>query len=94
MTARTQRLASTTSPTDDVRCLKSDDSEQRISRLEFYHRRDLLVMLPISYTTIWRLIRTGSFPAPVALSPGRVAWPRDAVDAWMAARRPNAGEAA
>jgi prophage regulatory protein len=65
----------------------TDLSARQIITAGFYGRRDLLAMLPLSNTTLWRLIRAGSFPAPVALSPGRVAWPKNAVDKWMAARR-------
>jgi predicted DNA-binding transcriptional regulator AlpA len=56
----------------------------------FYSRAHVLAMLPISNTTLWRLVRAGSFPQPVALSPGRVAWPKNAVDKWIAARTPAA----
>jgi prophage regulatory protein len=40
----------------------------------------------LSRPTIWRLIRAGNFPASVKVSPGRVAWDADAVEAWIAAR--------
>ena len=41
----------------------------------------------LSRTTVWRLIRTKAFPAPVRLSAGRVAWIEDDVEAWIAARK-------
>ena len=40
----------------------------------------------LSRCTIWRLARRGTFPAPVQVSPGRVAWSEQAVDAWIAER--------
>ena len=36
--------------------------------------------------TVWRAQRRGDFPAPVRVSPGRVAWSRAAILAWQVAR--------
>ncbi|RZI97783.1 MAG: AlpA family phage regulatory protein [Brevundimonas sp.] len=41
----------------------------------------------LSRTTVWRLQRTGAFPSPLALSPGRVGWLDSEVAAWTQARR-------
>jgi prophage regulatory protein len=46
----------------------------------------------LSRTTLWRMVRAGEFPKPIAVSPGRVAWSEAEVNAWMAARA-NAREA-
>ncbi|MFC3077851.1 helix-turn-helix transcriptional regulator [Phenylobacterium terrae] len=43
----------------------------------------------ISRTTAWRLQRAGAFPAPVVVSPGRVAWRESELEAWKAARAPR-----
>jgi prophage regulatory protein len=40
----------------------------------------------LSRTTIWRMVRRGEFPAPIQISPGRVAWSEAAVDAWIASK--------
>lgn len=48
-------------------------------------------MVGISRTTAWRLQRTGGFPAPVQVSPGRVAWRESELAAWFEARRPFGG---
>ena len=40
----------------------------------------------LSRTTLWRLTKKGRFPAPVQVSPGRVAWSESAVSAWIAAQ--------
>jgi len=40
----------------------------------------------LSRPTIWRMVRRGDFPPSVSISPGRVAWPESAVNAWIAAR--------
>jgi predicted DNA-binding transcriptional regulator AlpA len=41
-------------------------------------------------TTAWRLEKVGQFPAPVQVSPGRVAWRESDILAWQAQRAPKA----
>jgi len=43
-------------------------------------------MAGISRTTAWRLQRNGTFPTPVPVSPGRVAWWESELSAWKQAR--------
>jgi predicted DNA-binding transcriptional regulator AlpA len=40
----------------------------------------------ISRTTAWRLQKTGDFPKPYVMSPGRVAYRESEVEAWKASR--------
>jgi predicted DNA-binding transcriptional regulator AlpA len=40
----------------------------------------------ISRTTAWRLQKTGDFPQPYVVSPGRVAYRESEVEAWKASR--------
>jgi len=40
----------------------------------------------LSATTIWRQRRAGTFPDPVRISPGCVAWREADVDAWIESR--------
>ena len=40
----------------------------------------------ISRTTAWRMQRTGDFPTPVAVSPGRVGWWESELTAWKGTR--------
>ena len=40
----------------------------------------------MSKPTVWRMRRRGEFPEPVRISPGRVAWFSDEIDAWIASR--------
>lgn len=42
--------------------------------------------LSVSRCTVWRMVRRGDFPAPVRVSPGRVAWSAGDVDAWIAGK--------
>jgi prophage regulatory protein len=37
-------------------------------------------------STLYLKIKQGLFPAPIALGPRAVAWPSDAIDAWIATR--------
>lgn len=41
---------------------------------------------PGSESAMRRAIRRGDFPAPVQIAPRIVAWSREALDAWKAAR--------
>lgn len=40
----------------------------------------------ISRTTAWRMQRTGDFPTPVTVSPGRVGWWESELTAWKSIR--------
>jgi prophage regulatory protein len=39
-----------------------------------------------SRTSLWRSVRNRTFPPPVRISPGRVGWLEEDVDAWIDAR--------
>ena len=47
-------------------------------------------MTGLSRTTAWRLQRSGAFPRPVRLSPGRVGWREGEIAAWTAGLEPRA----
>jgi prophage regulatory protein len=40
----------------------------------------------LSRVTLWRLSRSGKFPSPIQISPGRVAWSDKAVREWMTSK--------
>jgi predicted DNA-binding transcriptional regulator AlpA len=46
----------------------------------------VLARVGFSDTTLWRQVRKGKFPRPIQLSPGRVGWLSQEVEAWLAAR--------
>lgn len=48
--------------------------------------REICRLLGISRTTLWRLRQRRDFPSPIRLSTRRIAWRRDAIDAWLEAR--------
>lgn len=43
---------------------------------------EVQALVGVSRTTAWRLQQAGSFPASVALSPGRVGWWESELEAW------------
>jgi prophage regulatory protein len=40
----------------------------------------------LSRTTLWRLVRRSEFPAPIQVSPNRIAWSEAAVKSWIASK--------
>lgn len=44
---------------------------------------DLKTRIPLSRSTVWRRIQAGAFPAPLQISPGRVAWRKQDILDWM-----------
>ena len=53
---------------------------------KFLRRPEVVKMVGLSSTTIWRLEQTESFPARRKLSTGAVGWLESEVLAWMAER--------
>jgi prophage regulatory protein len=51
----------------------------------------VLACTGISDTTLWRLMRAGTFPRPVKLSSQRVGWFLDEIIAWQAAKAAERG---
>ncbi|WP_415760809.1 helix-turn-helix transcriptional regulator [Pseudomonas sp. LT1P18] len=45
--------------------------------------REVLDVTSFSRTTLWRVIKSGQFPRPVRISPGRVGWRESAIIAWQ-----------
>ena len=43
----------------------------------------LKTLIPLSRTTVWRGIRDRRFPAPIKISPGRVAWAERDILEWI-----------
>ena len=46
----------------------------------------------LSRTSLWRMVRSKDFPQSVTISPGRIAWPESAINAWIAARLSKSAE--
>jgi len=49
----------------------------------FLKRSEVLALVGLGYTTVWRLEKGGDFPARKQLSAGRVAWLRSEVEGWI-----------
>lgn len=43
--------------------------------------------VPMSKTTIYRLLRQGDFPAPIRLSERKTFWHRRDIEAWLESRK-------
>jgi prophage regulatory protein len=52
-------------------------------------KRELLELIPLSYVTIWSMMRRGDFPKSIKITNGptaKSAWYLDEVSAWQASR--------
>lgn len=57
----------------------------------FYTKRQVCEITTLSAVTIWRKVKDGSFPPSAKLSDQKVGWPKETVDAWVNARKAEAG---
>jgi prophage regulatory protein len=48
--------------------------------------QELLALVPLSRTTIWRQEQRGKFPRRISISDARIAWRRGEIEAWIASR--------
>jgi len=49
-------------------------------------RSEVLALVGLGSTTVWRLEKGGNFPARKQLSAGRVGWLRSEVEKWIESR--------
>jgi len=49
--------------------------------------KEVVNVVNLSRSTIWRLRRRGLFPEPIRISAGRVAWSANDIDEWITSRR-------
>jgi len=49
-------------------------------------RSEVVELVGLGYSTIWRMEKIGNFPARKQLSIGRVAWLRAEVEEWITGR--------
>jgi prophage regulatory protein len=66
-------------PADDA-----DTPTTALERSPFMLWPEVIEFSTLSKAVIQRRVKAGDFPAPVQLSPNRVAWLRDEVAAWKA----------
>lgn len=65
-------------PSKQVPTLKAHDNSERI-----LNSKEIQNLTGLSRTTIWRLERSGDFPARVLLCPGRIGWRSSEVKMWI-----------
>ena len=63
--------------------------------MQFIRIRQVLEMIGVSRTTLWRMVQAGTFPRPVCITERNRGYARDTVEAWMKSRTdvPLAAEA-
>jgi prophage regulatory protein len=54
--------------------------------MQFIRIRQVLEMIGVSRTTLWRMVRAGTFPRPVRITERNRGYVRETVEAWMTAR--------
>jgi prophage regulatory protein len=60
--------------------------------VRFIRTRQVLEMIGVSRTTLWRMVRAGTFPQPVHVTTRSRAFLLEAVETWMNARTDRAQE--
>ena len=49
-------------------------------------RKQVMELVGLSYTTVWRLEKAGDFPARIKLGKSSVGWHLNEVEAWLSGR--------
>lgn len=60
---------------------------QAIQPVEYMPLREVIEETSLSKPVLYRMMSAGHFPRQVPLSPRRVAWIRDEVEAWKRSKR-------
>lgn len=56
------------------------------TRIALLRRKEVEAQTGLARSTLYKLIASGDFPAPVRITAKAVAWPSNLVDAWIASR--------
>ena len=59
---------------------------QLAGALRVWREREVLDLLGIGRTTLWRWVSTGNFPAPIRLGPAAKGWTEAAIKGYLASR--------
>lgn len=54
--------------------------------MQFIRPREVVEMIGVSRTTLWRMVQAGTFPPPVRITERNRGFLLEAVEAWMKAR--------
>jgi len=60
----------------------------------FYSEKQVVAITSLSGATIWRMRQAKTFPDPVSISKGRVAYPKSVIHEWIAERMGDDAHAA
>ena len=62
--------------------------------MRFIRPRQVLTMIGVSRTTLWRMVRGGLFPAPIRITKRNTGYILDDVESWMRERANSLAPAA
>lgn len=51
--------------------------------------KQLCAELGISRTTLWRLVKSGDFPAPIQIGKNSIAWRRQVISDYLDSKQPS-----
>ena len=57
--------------------------ETKGSTKEWFRCKDLAEMLSMGQSTIYKMVKAGTFPPPVAITPKLSVWKREDIKGWM-----------
>ena len=56
------------------------------NQIRFMRRREVLELLGLSHTTVYKMVDEGRFPRPLRIGPNTTRWRSDQVTEWMEAQ--------
>ena len=60
-----------------------DSGPDKLGPRRMLSETQVLAIVPVSPTTLWRMVKRGKFPAPVFISPNKKVWFENEVIAWQ-----------
>jgi prophage regulatory protein len=65
---------------------RRERGDERRCAMRFIRSRDVVDMIGVSRSTLWRMVQAGTFPQPVRITSRSRGYLLEAVEAWMKAR--------
>jgi prophage regulatory protein len=59
--------------------------------VQFIRSRDVVTMIGVSRTTLWRMVKAGAFPAPVRITERSRGYLLETIEDWMRSRTDDSG---
>lgn len=66
--------------------MNNGGSEKIEYKRRMVNKREVVMITGLSDVTIWRRMRAGDFPLSVQLTPNKIGWFLDEIEAWMESR--------